>query len=61
MADSDSDIPTIDAIFVVRFDTRQGNVLEWSDSTPGTPFFHYRLVSLPRKIKVEGGEKSAVV
>ncbi|KAF9093864.1 hypothetical protein BGX29_009775 [Mortierella sp. GBA35] len=35
MTDSDSDIPTIDAIFVVRFDTRQGNVLEWSDSTSG--------------------------
>ncbi|KAF9184165.1 hypothetical protein BGZ51_003529 [Haplosporangium sp. Z 767] len=34
MSDVDS-IPNIDAIFVVRFDTRRGNVLEWSNAVPG--------------------------
>ncbi|KAG0311022.1 hypothetical protein BGZ97_012140 [Linnemannia gamsii] len=47
MADSDSDIPTIDAIFVVRFDTRQGNVLEWSDSTPGIQLTGAEYSALP--------------
>ncbi|KAF9148968.1 hypothetical protein BG015_009275 [Linnemannia schmuckeri] len=47
MADSDSDTPTIDAIFVVRFDTRQGNVLEWSNSTPGIQLTGVEYSALP--------------
>ncbi|KAG0202429.1 hypothetical protein BGX33_009715 [Mortierella sp. NVP41] len=47
MTDSDSDIPTIDAIFVVRFDTRQGNVLEWSDSTSGIQLDGVEYSALP--------------
>ncbi|KAF9339401.1 hypothetical protein BGZ91_006037 [Linnemannia elongata] len=47
MADNDSEIPTIDAIFVVRFDTRQGNVLEWSDSTPGIQLTGVEYSALP--------------
>ncbi|KAG0262519.1 hypothetical protein BG011_010102 [Mortierella polycephala] len=34
MSDDDS-IPSIDAIFVARFDTRRGNALEWSNAVPG--------------------------
>ncbi|KAF9927343.1 hypothetical protein FBU30_003300, partial [Linnemannia zychae] len=47
MADSDSDIPTIDAIFVVRFDTRQGNILEWSDSVLGIQLHGVEFSALP--------------
>ncbi|KAF9344129.1 hypothetical protein BGX26_004754, partial [Mortierella sp. AD094] len=43
----DSDIPSIDAIFVVRFDTRQGNVLEWSNSVPGIDLKGVEFSALP--------------
>ncbi|KAF9434446.1 hypothetical protein BGZ76_008010, partial [Entomortierella beljakovae] len=43
----DSDIPTIDAIFVVRFDTRKGNVLEWSNCIPGIELRGVEFSALP--------------
>ncbi|KAG0007654.1 hypothetical protein BGZ80_004398, partial [Entomortierella chlamydospora] len=43
----DSDIPSIDAIFVVRFDTRKGNVLEWSNSVPGIELKGVEFSALP--------------
>ncbi|KAI7830472.1 hypothetical protein BC939DRAFT_499596 [Gamsiella multidivaricata] len=47
MAESDIDIPTIDAVFLVRFDTRRGNILEWSDSTPGIQLNGIEFSALP--------------
>ncbi|KAF8952208.1 hypothetical protein BGZ46_003619 [Entomortierella lignicola] len=43
----DSDIPSIDAIFVVRFDTRRGNILEWSNSVPGIGLQGVEFSALP--------------
>ncbi|KAF9949106.1 hypothetical protein BGZ65_007597 [Modicella reniformis] len=47
MNDNEVDIPTIDAIFIARFDTRQGNVLEWSDSVPGIQLRGVEFSALP--------------
>ncbi|KAF9363369.1 hypothetical protein BGX34_004317 [Mortierella sp. NVP85] len=47
MTDSEVDIPTIDAIFVVRFDTRLGNTLEWSSSVPGIQLRGVEFSALP--------------
>ncbi|KAF8925501.1 hypothetical protein BGZ58_000747 [Dissophora ornata] len=47
MTDSDIDIPAIDAIFVVRFDTRLGNVLECSKSVPGIQLHGVEFSALP--------------
>ncbi|KAF9918837.1 hypothetical protein BX616_005215 [Lobosporangium transversale] len=46
----ENDIPTIDAIFVVRFDTRRGNVLEWSETTPGMEIKGVEFSALPSGI-----------
>ncbi|KAI1315984.1 hypothetical protein EDD11_010566 [Mortierella claussenii] len=43
----ESDIPAIDAIFLVRFDTRMGNVLEWSDAVPGIELQDVEFSALP--------------
>jgi len=59
MTDSEVDIPTIDAIFVVRFDTRLGNTLEWSSSVPGMSSIAGPLLLLPERVvpvwRVESG------
>ncbi|KAG0308601.1 hypothetical protein BGZ98_007455 [Dissophora globulifera] len=47
MADNTFDIPAIDGIFVVRFDTRRGNVLEWSETTPGVQLDGVEFSALP--------------
>ncbi|KAG0349752.1 hypothetical protein BG005_010713 [Podila minutissima] len=43
----EADIPSIDAIFITRFDTRQGNVLEWCDAVPDLGLDNVEFASLP--------------
>ncbi|KAF9391796.1 hypothetical protein CPB97_005433 [Podila verticillata] len=44
---AETDIPSIDAIFITRFDTRQGNVLEWCDAVPDLALNNVEFASLP--------------
>lgn len=44
---AETDIPSIDAIFITRFDTRRGNVLEWCDAVPDLELNNVEFASLP--------------
>ncbi|KAG0345619.1 hypothetical protein BG004_003463 [Podila humilis] len=41
------DIPAIDAIFITRFDTRQGNLLQWCVAVPDMTLDNVEYASLP--------------